>query len=76
MTYEAHTEMNKNAYFERLHSYNFIFVLKYLTCMCVFSFCFEKFCVEKSIRICQALNFMERKLSGPFWSMSGFTTGL
>ena len=34
--------------------------------------CSEKFCVEKSIRICQALNFIERKLSGLFWSMFRF----
>ena len=36
----------------------------------------DKFCIEKSIRICQALNFMERKKKkpGPFWSMSCFTT--
>ena len=57
---------------------NFLYVLEYLTfSMCVYYFlCSDKFCVEKSIWICQALNFMERKLSGPFWSMSGFTTGL
>ncbi len=54
----------------------FVFFLRYLTCsMCVYYFlCSKKFCVEKSIWICQALNFMEQKLSGPFWTISGFTT--
>ena len=36
----------------------------------------EKFCVEKRIRICQALNFMEQNFSGSFWLMSGFKNGL
>ena len=66
--------MNKSVYCESLHQYKFSF----LTCsMCVYYFlCSEKFCVEKNIRICQALNFMKRKLSGLFRSMSGFTIGL
>ena len=38
--------------------------------------CSEKFCVENRFQIGQVLNFIEQKLSGPFWSMSSFTTGL
>ena len=77
---KTHIEMNKNLYYERLQLYNFKkkFVLKCLPwSMYVYHFLYsEKFCVEWSIWICQALNFMEWKLSSPFWSMSGFNTGL
>ena len=56
----------------------FVFVQKYITCrMSMYYFrCSEKFCVKKSIRICQALNFMEPKLLGPFLPMSSFKIGL
>ena len=46
----------------------FGFVLKCHTCStCVYYFlCSDEFCVEKSIWIYQALNFMEQNLSGLF----------
>ena len=55
----------------------FIFVLKCPFCSMhvYYLLCSKKFCGVNSIRISQALNFMERKVSGPFRSMSGFTTG-
>ena len=55
----------------------FVFVLECLICsMRAYYFLSKMFSIEKSIQICEALNFIEQKLSGPFWSMSGFTTGL
>ena len=51
-----------------------VFVLKCFTSsMHVYYFlCSEKFCIEKSIWICQSLNFMEWKLLVPFWLKSVF----
>ena len=51
----------------------FVFVLKCLACIIrVYYFlCSKKFCVEKNIRIYQAWNFMEQKVS--FWLMSVFS---
>ena len=48
-----------------------VFVLKCLVvCACTIFFVLRKY------SDCRALNFMEWKLSGSFWLMSGFTTGL